>query len=120
MVHGFMHVEIPSANLQRAGRFYHDVFDWKMNYVAEADYMQFETGGGINGAFYHSPDHAGGQGVVVYIQVEDIEGTLEWINKEGGKTLVPRTVVEKMGSFALFRDPDGNVLGIWQNETETG
>ena len=118
MAHGFVHIEIPSANLQRAGRFYREVFGWKMNYVAEADYMQFETGGGINGAFYHSPDHAGRQGVVVYIQVEDIDATLGTINKNGGKTFVPKTAVEKMGSFALFHDLDENVLGIWQYEAE--
>lgn len=120
MSHGFIHVEIPSANLQRAARFYHEVFDWRMNYVEEADYMLFETGGEINGAFYHSPDHTGRQGVVVYIQVESIEATLEMINKHGGKTFVPKTAVEKMGSFALFQDPDDNVLGIWQNEPEAG
>ncbi len=118
MVHGFVHIEIPSANLQRAGRFYREVFGWKMNYVEEADYMQFETGSEINGAFYHSPDHTGRQGVVVYVHVENIEATLDLINANGGKTFVARTPVENMGSFALFHDPDGNVLGIWENEPE--
>ncbi|MGH7491266.1 MAG: VOC family protein [bacterium] len=119
MFQDFVHVEIPSANLQRAASFYHEVFGWQMNYVEEADYMLFETGGAINGAFYHSPDHTGRQGVVVYIHVGNIEASLKLINENGGKTFVPKTPVEKMGSFALFHDPDGNVLGIWENEPET-
>lgn len=120
MAHDFIHVEIPSANLQRAAKFYHDLFGWKMNYVEEADYMLFETGGNINGAFYHSPQHAGRQGVVVYIEVEDILNTLERINQSGGTTVVARTPVDEMGSFALFADPDGNVLGIWEGNSEAG
>ena len=55
---------------------------------------------------------------MVYIQVEDIEVTLEMINENGGKTYVPKTPVEDMGSFALFHDPDGNVLGLWQSAPE--
>lgn len=118
MPHDFIHVEIPSANLQRAASFYHEVFGWKMNYVEEADYMLFETGGNINGAFYHSPQHTGKQGVVVYIAVEDIARTLELLQQRGGATVVARTPVDEMGSFALFSDPDGNVLGIWEGNQE--
>lgn len=118
MPHDFIHVEIPSANLQRAAKFYHEVFGWNMNYVAEADYMLFETGGAINGAFYHSPQHAGRQGVVVYVEITNIEETLALIEQNGGATVVNKTPVEEMGSFALFSDPDGNVLGIWEGKHE--
>ncbi len=114
MAHDFIHVEIPSAQLQRAAQFYQNVFGWKMNYVEEADYMLFETGGNINGAFYHSPQHTGRQGVVVYVEVESIADTLAQIRQFGGATVVPQTPVDQMGSFALFSDPDGNVLGIWE------
>jgi len=114
MPHGFLHIEIPCASLGKAKRFYNDIFGWKMDYVKEEDYVLFDTGAGINGAFYHSPEHAGHQGVVVYIQVQDIEATLNLINKHGGKTVVPKTPDKQAGHFALFNDPDGNVLGIWQ------
>lgn len=118
MIHDFIHVEIPSANLQRAAKFYHEVFGWNMNYVAEADYMLFETGGAINGAFYHSPQHTGRQGVVVYVEVNNLEETLALVTQHGGATVVNKTTVDERGSFALFSDPDGNVLGIWEGEHE--
>ena len=118
MAYDFIHVEIPSANLQRAAKFYHEVFGWKMKYVEEADYMLFETGGHINGAFYHSPQHAGRQGVVVYIETQNIAQTLARIEQSGGATVVPQTPVDEMGCFALFSDPDGNVLGIWEGKEE--
>ena len=116
MAHRFVHIEIPSSELVKTGRFYSHVFGWIMDYDKEADYLLFETGDGMNGAFYHSPEHTGHQGVVVYINVESIEETLELIQKHGGKAVVQKREVKDLGSFALFGDPDNNVLGIWEDK----
>ncbi|MDZ7290297.1 MAG: VOC family protein [candidate division KSB1 bacterium] len=114
MPHHFIHVEIPCTDFDKAREFYEGVFGWKTSYVPEMDYMLFETGGGLEGGFYKSPEHAGRQGVVNYIEVEDIEKTLEAIHRHGGRTIVPQTCVAESGWFALFGDQDGNVLGLWK------
>lgn len=115
MPNHFIHVEIPCADFDKAKKFYEGVFGWKTNYVPEMDYMLFETGGDLEGGFYKSPEHTGRQGVVNYIEVEDIEKTLEAIQEHGGATIVPKTAVADTGWFALFGDQDGNVLGLWKD-----
>lgn len=114
MAHGFVHVEIPSAEFERTERFYRELFTWKMDIVEEEDYMLFETGESVNGAFYHSPQHTGQQGVVIYIHVDDIDQTLQRVPELGGKIISDKAPDKGSGSFALIRDPDGNVLGIWE------
>ena len=113
----FIHVEIPCTDFEKAKKFYEEVFGWKTNYMPERAYMLFETGGGLDGGFYKSSEHAGRQGVINYIDVEDIEKTLEAITLHGGATIASKTPVESSGWFALFSDPDGNVLGLWKEGT---
>jgi predicted enzyme related to lactoylglutathione lyase len=49
---------------------------------------------------------------VIYIGVPDITVALNRIASSGGSIMVPRTVVPNVVTFALFRDPAGNVLGL--------
>ncbi|MDZ7268007.1 MAG: VOC family protein [candidate division KSB1 bacterium] len=114
MTHGFVHVEIPSADFDRTRNFYRELFEWKLDLVVEEDYMLFDTGEEVNGAFYHSPWHTGRQGIILYIRVDDIDQTLERVLQLGGKIIRGKTPEKASGSFALISDPDGNVLGIWQ------
>ena len=32
----------------------------------------------------------------------------------GGSTVTPRTAIPGMGAFAYFKDPEGNVVGLWE------
>jgi uncharacterized protein len=43
----------------------------------------------------------------------DIDATLAAVEKAGGAIVVPRTDVFGLGEFAQFRDPDGNLIGLW-------
>jgi hypothetical protein len=115
MPNHFIHVEIPCTDFDKAKKFYEGVFGWKTSYVPKMDYMLFETGNGLGGGFYKSSEHTGKQGVVNYLEVEDIEKTLEAIQQHGGATIVPKTPVADSGWFALFGDQDGNVLGLWKD-----
>ncbi len=117
MSNTFVHIEIPCTDFEQAKIFYEGVFHWETRYMAEQDYMLFETGGELNGGFYKSPEHVGRQGVVNYLKVDDLEKTLETIERHGGKTIVPPKQVTETGWFALFGDPDGNVLGLWKDAT---
>lgn len=39
------------------------------------------------------------------------------IESAGGRIMVERQEVPGVGAFSLFEDPDGRVLGIWQQES---
>src|SRR5438067_5082631 len=54
-------------------------------------------------------------GVVAYLLAPDMDATLAAIERAGGAVVIPTTNVMGMGDFAQFRDPDGNVIGLWRD-----
>jgi uncharacterized protein len=50
--------------------------------------------------------------VTLYVQVDAIDPTLEKIEESGGKTIVPRTEIPQVVTYALFTDPAGNMVGL--------
>ncbi|GAA4607223.1 putative enzyme related to lactoylglutathione lyase [Actinoplanes octamycinicus] len=57
--------------------------------------------------------------VTVYIDVLDMDAALETISGLGGSVMVPPTRINDSLSFALFRDPAGNAVGLLQGEALT-
>ena len=49
-----------------------------------------------------------------YINVDDLGTYRDRIVEAGGKVVVEETEVPQVGSFSLFEDPDGRVLGLWK------
>ncbi len=56
----------------------------------------------------------GDAGVLVFVRVDEVEATLQKIVEAGGEIIVPRTPQGEGIAYATFRDPAGNVLGIFQ------
>ena len=53
--------------------------------------------------------------LTIYIQVDDLQASLEKAESLGGQTLVPpRPIPSGMGAFAMFLDPSGNCIGLYQ------
>ncbi len=51
----------------------------------------------------------------VTVTVSDIDGTLANVKKLGGKVVEKKSAVGDMGFTAYFSDPEGNVIGLWQD-----
>jgi len=109
-----VHVEIPAANVEAAGKFYSDLFGWKISPMPEMNYTMFEAGDGDEyGGFPQvSENNPAGQ-VLVYIHSDDIEADLKNVEKLGGKVLLQKDEIPQTGWFAIFQDPTGNVLGLY-------
>ncbi|MBN2082670.1 VOC family protein [bacterium] len=108
----FGFVEIPAKDISASMAFYAGLFGWKFNALPTGRYAYFHTAGEIHGAL--SADDAPGQGVIVYLEVADIEATLEEIKYSGGSIVTKKTMITKEeGYYARFADPSGNVLGLW-------
>lgn len=56
------------------------------------------------------------QPITVTVEVASLEGTLATVAREGGVVVVPKSPVPEMGWFAFFKDPDGNIVGAWEND----
>ena len=111
------HFEIGGKNGKKLQEFYARLFDWEITATPGMEtYGMVNTGGkGINGGIYQTEK---GQTPMVtfYIEVPDVAATLKKIEAAGGKVVVPLTVIPKMVTFALFADPEGNVVGLAKME----
>jgi predicted enzyme related to lactoylglutathione lyase len=108
-----VHVEIPAANVEAAGKFYEALFGWKIQHVPEMNYTMWEDGSGSGGGFPAvSTENPAGQ-VLVYIDSDNIETDLKKVVQLGGKVLREKMVIPQTGWFGIFQDPTGNVLALY-------
>ncbi len=68
--------------------------------------------GGIGGGVGPSPE--GEHFVTVYVQVDDLQETLDRAQAAGAKTLMGPTEVPGGPQLAIFLDPGGNRMGLVQ------
>jgi predicted enzyme related to lactoylglutathione lyase len=57
-------------------------------------------------------------GPVIVVDVGSIDAALARIEELGGSVVVPKQPVGVMGFSAYFKDPDGNVLGLWETAAQ--
>jgi predicted enzyme related to lactoylglutathione lyase len=115
------HIDLLTGDRERAKRFYGAVFGWRLEDLPGADYTMITTSeNGINSGLGGLAQATGlrpaqPNGIVPYIRPDDFDTTLATIERAGGEILIPKTDVMGYGWFAHFRDPDGNVVGLWQD-----
>jgi predicted enzyme related to lactoylglutathione lyase len=118
-----VHFEIPYDDGERARRFYKEAFGWQLQEMPGMDYTLVTSGptgdggpteaGFINGGMLQRNGSTSGAPTVV-VDVESIDVALERIGELGGSTVVPKQPVGEMGFTAYVKDPEGNVLGLWE------
>ena len=110
--------EIPSADLERAIRFYETVLDARL---AREDMGPMSMGifpfekpaatGAVVKAAGYAPSESG---TVVYLNLDDIRPALDRVPAAGGKVLLPLTALPAgQGVFAQIRDSEGNRVGFF-------
>lgn len=127
MSHTIVHFEIPADNPEGLKQFYENVFGWKIEkFPGPVEYWMINTVPvdkqgkptemGVNGGMMkrQHPEHR----LTSYILVESVDEYAKKIENAGGKIIVSKTAVPSMGYWAMFVDPDGNVLAIWEENKE--
>lgn len=110
MTNGVVHWEIGGHDLDKLTAFYEQLFGWKPTSQDE-NYRLVEPSDGLRGGLMRCRDGTPPY-VTVYVAVDDLPAVLSTVGRLGGSPLVPPTPVPDVGAFALFRDPEGNVLGL--------
>jgi uncharacterized protein len=110
--------EIPVLNLDRAKKFYEDVFafqftaetmePYSLAFFPMAEGASGATGALIQGGTY-KPSHTG---TIVYFSVADIDEILRRVTANGGKTVLPKKSIGQYGFIAHFDDSEGNRLAL--------
>ena len=111
--HPIVHIELSTLDSKASAKFYGDTFSWKITNMEEMDYFTWAPETGPGGGFNPVTEDNPAGSVLLYIQVEDIESKLEQIEKNGGKTLNPKSEIPGIGHFGIFADPTGNKVGLF-------
>ena len=121
MPNAIVHFEIPADDVARAKAFYENVFGWKIKQfpmpAGGPEYWGVTTrkegAVGINGGLMKR--NMPGQPFANYVDVKSIDEFLGKVQAAGGTLIMPKQEIGPgMGSFAVFRDTEGNMMGLYQ------
>ncbi len=107
------YIEIPATNIEQSANFYQKVFGWNVRQRGDGA-TAFDDGvGEVSGTWVLDRPAGDRPGLLFYIMVDNAEKTVEAIVAHGGE------IVQPIGGdapeiTARFRDPGGNVIGIYQ------
>ena len=113
------YVEIPATDIARSSKFYSTVFGWKTRTRGDGSIAFDDTAGEVSGTWVLRRKPTAEPGLLFYIMVDDAAATAEAVVTAGGE------IVQKIGAdapeiTARFRDPAGNVIGLYQQPTRSG
>jgi predicted enzyme related to lactoylglutathione lyase len=104
--------EIPVQDLEKAKAFYTAVFDWGYTPFGEG-YEGILAGERMIGGLSASEAEGVGEGIRIYVQVDDMEAVFAKVEANGGSTKTPRTEIGgDMGWWGNFTDPQGRIVGL--------
>ena len=112
----FVHIEIASSDPARTRKFCEDVFGWSFEDVPEMNYVTFEPASSPGGGIM-SPMEGQPPGVLNYVLSTDIDADVRKIEAAGGRILRPKQEIPTVGWWALFQEPTGLVLALFQGRT---
>jgi predicted enzyme related to lactoylglutathione lyase len=103
-------ISYPVTNLDRAVEFYQKVLG-KEPLFHRDDWAEFELGG--QRLALNKSSSTSGIGAIVYFLAQPIEGFILRM-KELDAVLDGNIEIHSYGKLARFRDPDGNILGLYE------
>lgn len=106
------YIQIPSGGKDDCAEFYRRVFGWELRDGTPEHRSFTDASGDLIGAFVTQVEPAA-PGVLPYISVDEINDAVAAIEANGGEIVTPVYDEESL-KVATFRDPAGNVIGIWQ------
>ena len=111
------HVEFEVTNLKRAAKFYKSVLGLKIQLMPKMRYALWSAArrpsGGLALVRKKRVKHGG---TTAIFQVNNIDLYLKKAQKAGGRITQKKTEIPGgMGFYGTFRDPFGNIVGLWNS-----
>jgi uncharacterized protein len=107
------YVEIPAIDVERSLAFYRDVFGWQIRQRGDGSTAFDDTTGEVSGAWVTGRPPATEPGLLLYIWVDDAAAAVDAVIAHGGEIVQP-IGADAPEITARFRDPAGNVVGVYQ------
>ena len=107
------YIELPTTDPQKSADFYRDIFGWNIRTRDDGTLSFDDTIGEVSGSFDLNKKAVPHPGFIVSIMVDDIRATIEKIQAFGCEITNPLGF-HPTELIAHFRDPGGNILGLYQ------
>jgi predicted enzyme related to lactoylglutathione lyase len=112
--HGHVsYLEIPALDAERSAAFYEAVFGWNVRRRENGDRSFDDGSGDLIGHWVTGRAASRETGVVPYVYVDRIDDVVGRVVKQGGEVVKPPYPEGDLW-VATFRDPAGNLMGVWQ------
>lgn len=112
--------EISTIDIERAKKFYAEVFKLEFQFIEAPDAKMYMFGEpdkiGSSGCLVQSKDNIPSkEGTIIYFKSNDISVELASVENAGGVIIVPKTDIGEFGFYAQFIDTEGNKIGLHSN-----
>ena len=107
------YIEMPASDIARSAEFYKRVFGWNIRQRGDGHTAFDDTTGEVSGGWVLRRPPASAPGLLLYVMVDSVAATVDLIVANGGEIVQP-IGADAPEITARFRDPGGNVLGLYQ------
>ncbi len=107
------YIEMPAKDIQGSAEFYSKVFGWKVRKRGDGSTAFDDAVGEVSGTWVKGRPPSGTPGLLFYIMVDSVEATVDAVLTHGGELVQP-IGADAPEITARFRDPGGNVIGLYQ------
>jgi len=107
------YIEMPATDVARSSDFYQRVFGWNIRTRGDGATSFDDTTGQVSGTWVLGRPPAVKPGLLFYVMVDSVAATLDTIVTNGGEIVQP-IGADAPEITARFRDPGGNVIGLYQ------
>ena len=115
--------EIPATDIERAARFYQQIFQVEMvpgpggQSGFSMSMFPDDGGGGVGGALVVGEGYVpSASGAVVYLNCNpSLDPVLARVEAAGGQVILPRTDIGENGFYAFIIDSEGNRVGLHES-----
>jgi uncharacterized protein len=107
------YIEIPATEIARSAAFYERVFGWQLRTRGDGATAFDDGAGEVSGTWVTGRPPSPAPGLLVYIMVDSVAETVKTVVSNGGEIVQP-IGADSPEITARFRDPGGNVIGLYQ------
>ena len=107
------YIEMPATDIARSSEFYKQVFGWNIRKRGDGTVAFDDTKGEVSGTWVKGRPPSGKPGLLFYIMVDSVAVTVDAVVANGGEIVQP-IGADAPEITARFRDPGGNVIGLYQ------
>ena len=111
------YIEIPAHEVDSSAGFYEKVFGWNIRRRGDGATAFDDTTGEVSGTWVTGRPPSVEPGLLFYVMVDSVATTVDAVVAHGGE------IVQSIGAdapeiTARFRDPGGNVIGLYQEPND--